>query len=86
MINEELNQKIDIAYQLIEERIEQQKWIYENQNIHIRRVSFEDVSLDDILTSILLPLIPELIEKYPTLELKYKWKSYKIYIKCLRRQ
>ena len=83
MINEELNQKIDIAYQLIEERIEQQKWIYENQNIHIRRVSFEDVSLDDILTSILLPLIPELIEKYPTLELKYKWKSYKIYIGTL---
>ena len=58
----ELNQSIDNAYQLIEDRINLQKQRYEEKNIRVKRISFEDVSLEDILESVLLPLLPELIE------------------------
>ena len=79
----ELTQSIDNAYQLIEERISLQKQRYEEKSIHVKRISFEDVSLEDILESVLLPLLPELIENYARLELKYRWKSYRIYIGTL---
>ena len=83
MTRVELVQNIDNAYQLIEDRINQQKQRYEDKNIHVKRISFEDVSLDDIRESVLLPLLPELIEYYSDLELKYKWKSYRVYIGTL---
>ena len=79
----ELCQGIEKAYQLIENRINQQKQNYEEKNIYVKRITFEDVSLEDVLESTLLPLIPELIEKYSGLDLKYKWKSYRVYIGTL---
>ena len=79
----ELNQSVDNAYQLIEDRINLQKQRYEEKNIRVKRISFEDVSLEDILESVLLPLLPELIEKYASLELKYRWKCYRVYIGTL---
>ena len=83
MTRVELNKAIDKAYELIEARIDLQKKRYEEKNISVKRISFEDVSLDDILENVLLPLLPELIDKYSGLELNYRFKSYRVYIGTL---
>ncbi len=83
MTKTELIQNINYAYQLIEDHINLQKQHYEKQKIHVKRISFEDVSLEDILERVLLPLLPELIKNYARLELRDLQKSYRIYIGTL---
>ena len=58
MFNEELCLDIEKAYFLIEKRIESKKEEYDSRGIFYTHISFEDISLDDVLESELLPLLP----------------------------
>ena len=79
----ELIQRVDEAYQLIETRIDSQKLFYESRNIRYKRISFEDISLEDVLESKLLPLLKPLMDYYAYLPLEQRRKSYRIYIGTL---
>ena len=74
---------IDSAYAIISTRVAAKEAEYTNARIFIDRVSYEDISLEDIIDSLLLPLLPYLIDSYARLPIEYRTKSYKVYVATL---
>lgn len=83
MTTQELENRLDEAFNIIEERIAMQQQIYDEKGITYSRISFEDISLDDILESHLLPLLQDLINQYPLLPIQDRYKCYRVYIGSL---
>lgn len=74
---------ISNAYDIITQRIEMVETENSRKGRLVDRVQYEDVSLDDIMDSLLLPLLPELIEFYSRIPHQYQVKVYRIYIATL---
>ena len=79
----ELLQSIDLAYSIISDRLEKAKNSFQQLDHIIDRVHYEDVSLDDILDATLLPLLPDLIDRYASIPLQYRIKAYRVYVASL---
>lgn len=83
MTYSELLQSIDLAYSIISDRLEKAKIDYEQLGQVFDRVHYEDVSLDDIMDAILLPLLPDVIDRYASIPLQYRIKAYRVYVASL---
>ena len=83
MTIQELIQFINNAYEIINDKIISVKNSFDEKGINWTRISFEDISLEDMLNDVLIPILPELINKYECLPQKVLWKSYKVYIASL---
>lgn len=79
----ELLQNIDYAYTTITERLEKAKAVNEQSGQVVDRIHYEDISLEDIMDTSLLPLLPELIEEYSSVPFQYRIKSYRVYVATL---
>lgn len=75
--------KIDQAYAIISERIAARRAEYIQSGILSNRISYEDISLEYIMETLLLPLLPELIDSYLAFSYQYKRKVYRIYVATL---
>lgn len=79
----ELLQNIDLAYSIISDRLEKAKNDFVQLGQVFDRVHYEDVSLDDIMDATLLPLLPDLIDRYASIPLQYRIKAYRVYVASL---
>lgn len=79
----ELITNVDAAYTAICDRMQKCKEENELHGIIMTRVTFEDIDLEDILESILLPLLPELIDRYTNLPVETRVKAYRVYVGTL---
>lgn len=83
MLYQDMIDKIALAYDTICIRIQKCKDDYEKKGIFVERVAFEEIDLEDIMESLLLPLLPELIDRYLILPVESRLKAYRVYVATL---
>lgn len=83
MILPEMLSNIEQAYSIISDRLN----IAKNEALQLgqteERVHYEDISLEDIMDSLLLPLLPKLIDNYLSIPFQTRSKAYRVYVASL---